>query len=249
MCEERIIPGYDKKYSINSKGEVFRLWLIHNVTKKRITTHRKLKPHRNNKGVKNLRICVSINHRSIRLLKLMANVFNLHPNVDYKLFPYNANGDVWDCSIENIRFRTLREDVDSFNNDYSLKKCKSCHSFLPLDKFEKYDNKVDNMCLLLNCSLCYSRNYWKTLRENPKRWKNYLKTNAIRRNTPEGKALVKKRYMNERDKLTDTYIKGCVRLPKEMVTFEIIQLFRERIKIKRELKNYLENERSETKSE
>ena len=226
MCEEKIIPGYDGRYSINEKGEVFRLWYIHNVYKKKYHKRRKLKPHPNKNDVKNPLICVSINSKSVRVINLMVEGFDLHPQMKYKLFPYNADGNVYNNSIENIRFKTLRNETDCFSQDYTSRKCPRCQEFLSLEKFEKIDHKTGQWILLKHCSICNSKAHQEWIKADAIRLAKYKKRRAKYSSSRKGRAKAKRAYQKGKEALSDWYVKGCIRLPDECITPELIQLYR-----------------------
>ena len=251
------LQGYDQRYSINKKGEVFCLYRVlknSNILKQKIKLA---------KNIKNRKSCiVSLMRpdgkvRAITVNTLMCLVYGLNPpdkNHQYKLL--YKDGNHFNNSIDNLIW-VIHTRVDyNFtpqcthkNGAIISKRCGNCGDYKSISNYtyscnpnHKNANSL-KFCYRNQCEQCRSKYQWGKLNSDPALMKRFRDRVKEWESKPSSKKWIKEYLRNhglkERAELTNSYVDTLIRrrgLNPESFTEEMKDILREQVKIKRYIK-------------
>lgn len=223
---EKFIKGWDKKYSINDKGEVWSRYKYTN-NGKRFYRDQLLVAYFNTLISKSpaVKLVEKKKITTVFVRSLMIEYFKLKaPDRYHQYVLQSKDGDNLNSSLSNLEWRiaVLNKEWLYYPQPFYDKKgkivekiCGSCGSKLPISSFMLQDHrhrkgKICHKTYRNKCTVCISTDRWQQIKSDPKLYARYKEIND-KYIVPER---LKKKYRRtdqiRRDTLDPQYVKSTL---------------------------------------
>jgi len=217
-----------KQYKITSEGKVFSMYRFLKGGKK---LKRKIELKPNGVNIAKLIIYINGKQKSVYLKGLMIKYFKLLPPDNYHQYILNnKNGDILDCSLNNLEWKiNLKKKSLYYPEAFYNKKrkiiekiCKTCGVRQKIAQFnlqrgQKYTQTYFNHCI--SCEKKVNKN------------RQFLYSR-----TKHGKKYSKEKTKEYVEKMETSYLLRCLRFNRSEVTPQLLNLQKKKLCLSRKLK-------------
>ena len=219
----KIIKNTNNKYSIDEKGNIYCLYKKrNNVT---IAKQNKIiTPYLNNSGL--VIVSLILDNKTLKpsIIHLMCEYFNIvEPDKYHRYVPYNVDGNVFNCSLNNICFKRVFLKEYKYYPYYfgNTKICGNCGKEKSINNFRLIEKTYRNIC-----NRCRKIQEYKLTKKRSNSVYNEYHKNYD------------KQY---RQKLNSSYLACSLRISVKELTQELETIAIKKITLHRDVKNIKNN--------
>ncbi len=263
---EILIDEFEERYSITNNSKIYCHYKYDNQGNK-IFNKKELKVYENQKS-KGLRVSlfkkgINYSHKTYFVYGLLEKYFNLKPpDTFHKYRLFTKNNNPLDFSLDNLEYRIVNlinpfkyypQPFYNDKGDITHKICCECGNKSEIKNFslQKPKRIGENITYKNKCYSCISKGNWNRIQNSDVSKEKYLKCHKKYQQTNSYKEFIEKHKKLRKD-LDNYYIINClikafpdketgIKIEKEDITKELIEVKREELKTFHLITNYNKN--------